>query len=152
MKFKRGYRPRRNRCRVRTSRVREEEEGDEMMVTIRHRSFRRTALQMTVCILFLGALLGAAPRSAHSFFKSTALADDSSMLDGFRRVELASVSDAIEKISGQRTYMSHHMRPLFPSKFAGFALTVQLKKEENKDPNALDGMLAAIEQGAPNSV
>ena len=123
-----------------------------MMVTIRHRSFRRTALQMTVCILFVGALLGAAPRSAHSFFKSTAPADDSSLLDGFRHVEVASVSDAIEKISGQRTYMTHRMRPLFPSKFAGFALTVQLKKEENKDPNALDGMLAAIDQGAPNSV
>ena len=48
--------------------------------------------------------------------------------------------------------MSHHMRPIFPTKFAGFAVTVLLKKEANHDPNALDGMLTAIDQGAPNSV
>src|SRR5205823_11847633 len=40
----------------------------------------------------------------------------------------------------------------FTSKFAGFALTVKLKKEENKDPDALSGMLAAIDLGGPNSV
>ena len=67
-------------------------------------------------------------------------------------MEVASVSDALEKISGQRMYMSHHMRPIFPSRFAGVALTVQLKKEENKDPDALQGMLTAIDQGGPNSV
>jgi regulator of RNase E activity RraA len=49
-------------------------------------------------------------------------------------------------------YLSHHMQPIFTSKFAGFALTVKLKKEENKDPDALSGMLAAIDQGGPNSV
>ena len=38
------------------------------------------------------------------------------------------------------------------TRFAGFALTVKLKKEENNDPHALDGMLAAIDEGAPNSV
>jgi regulator of RNase E activity RraA len=44
------------------------------------------------------------------------------------------------------------MQPIFTSKFAGFALTVKLKKEENHDPHALDGMLSAIDQGGPNSV
>jgi regulator of RNase E activity RraA len=49
--------------------------------------------------------------------------------------------------------MSHRMRPLFPTKFAGYALTVQLTRDEgNTDPNALSGMLAAIDQGAPDSV
>src|SRR5205085_10369736 len=42
--------------------------------------------------------------------------------------------------------------PLFPTKFAGLAVTVLLKKEANKDPNALSGMLAAIDGGGPNSV
>src|ERR1041384_7114152 len=55
--------------------------------------------------------------------------------------EVASVSDALEKITGQKMYLSHRMRPIFTSKFAGFALTVKLKKEENKDPDALTGML-----------
>src|SRR5437879_3840835 len=49
-------------------------------------------------------------------------------------------------------YMSHRMRPIFPSKFAGLALTVLLKKESNHDPDALKGMLAAIDQGSANSV
>ena len=79
--------------------------------------------------------------------------EEASLLDGFRHVEAASVSDAEEKILGRRMYMSHHMRPIFPSKFAGFALTVLLKKDEGtQDPNALAGMLAAIDQGEANSV
>ena len=78
--------------------------------------------------------------------------NEAALLDGFRHVEVASVSDALEQISGRRMYMSHRMRPLFPTKFAGFAVTVLLKKEANKDPNALSGMLSAIDTGAPNSV
>jgi regulator of RNase E activity RraA len=77
---------------------------------------------------------------------------DAALLDGYRHVEVASVSDAIEKLTGQRTYLSHRMHPIFPAKFAGFALTVKLRKEENQDPNALAGMLAAIDQGGANSV
>ena len=71
----------------------------------------------------------------------------------FRRVEVASVSDAIEQITGRRMYMSHHMQPIFTAKFAGFARTVQLKKDEgNRDPEALTGMLDAIDQGSADSV
>jgi regulator of RNase E activity RraA len=78
--------------------------------------------------------------------------DDASFLEGYRHVEVASVSDAMEKVTGKKMYMSHRMRPIFPAKFAGFAVTVLLKKEANHDPHALDGMLAAIDQGASNSV
>jgi len=82
-----------------------------------------------------------------------ASAEDAALLDGYRHVEVASVSDALEQLFGQRGYMSHHMRPVFTSKFAGFAVTVQLKKDEGtKDPDALSGMLAAIDNGGPNSV
>jgi regulator of RNase E activity RraA len=49
-------------------------------------------------------------------------------------------------------YMTHHMRPIFPTRFAGFATTVALKKEANNDPDALRGMLHAIDTAAPNSV
>jgi len=77
---------------------------------------------------------------------------DAALLDAYRHVEVASVSDAMEKLTGQRIYLSHRMHPIFTSRFAGFALTVKLRKEENRDPNALDGMLAAIDEGAPNSV
>jgi regulator of RNase E activity RraA len=74
------------------------------------------------------------------------------LLEGYRHVEVASVSDAIEQLTGHKMYMTHRMRPIFPTKFAGFAVTVLLKKEPNNDPNALSGMLAAIDDGPKDSV
>ena len=84
---------------------------------------------------------------------STAQAkDDAALLEGFRHVEVASVSDALEQIAGKKMYMTHRMRPIFSTRFAGYALTVSLKKEANHDPDALKGMLHAIDTGGPNSV
>jgi regulator of RNase E activity RraA len=78
---------------------------------------------------------------------------DSELVAQFRHVEVASVSDALEQITHKKMYMSHRMQPIFTSKFAGFARTVQLKKDEgNNDPEALTGMLEAIDQGSTDSV
>jgi regulator of RNase E activity RraA len=75
------------------------------------------------------------------------------LISDFRRVEVASVSDAIEQLTGKRMYMTHRMHPLFNTKFAGFARTVLLKKDEgNTDPAALNGMLTAIDDGSAGSV
>src|SRR5215467_3246914 len=113
--------------------------------------FRR--LVVVLAGLLLGAVaLGVYSISAPRAFSQPAADSDAALLEGYRHVEVASVSDAMEKLTGQKIYLSHHMRPIFTSKFAGFALTVKLKKEENKDPNALSGMLAAIDSGGPNSV
>ena len=80
-------------------------------------------------------------------------ASGDALLDGFRHAEVASVSDALEQLTGKRMYMSHHMQPIFTTKFAGYAVTVQLKKDEgNNDPAALNGMLAAIDNGPADSV
>ena len=82
-----------------------------------------------------------------------ATSDESSLVAAFRKVEVASVSDAMEQLAGKRMYMSHRMTPIFTTKFAGIARTVKLKKDEgNNDPAALTGMLAAIDDGAANSV
>jgi regulator of RNase E activity RraA len=79
--------------------------------------------------------------------------EDAELIAQFRRVEVASVSDAIEQLTGHRMYMNHRVQPIFTAKFAGFARTVQLKKDEgNKDPEALSGMLEAIDQGSTDSV
>jgi len=83
---------------------------------------------------------------------ANSFSDDASLIEAFRHVEVASVSDALEQIVGKKMYMSHRMRPIFSSKFAGVALTVHLKKEENDDPAALNGMLAAIDEGKRGSV
>src|SRR5580698_2230136 len=78
--------------------------------------------------------------------------DPARLLQAYRHVEAASVSDAEEQLLHERHYMSHKLQPIFPTKFAGVALTVLLKKEENKDPNALSGMLSAIDSGGAGSV
>ena len=78
---------------------------------------------------------------------------EAGLISAFRHVEVASVSDALEQITGKRLYMSHRMQPIFTTKFAGVARTVLLKKDEgNSDPNALSGMLAAIDAGSADSV
>lgn len=75
------------------------------------------------------------------------------LIEGFRTVEVASVSDAMEQLYGQQNYMSHDMRPLATTKFAGPAVTVLMKKEEHKEGSkASEGMLDAIDTARPGSV
>jgi regulator of RNase E activity RraA len=75
------------------------------------------------------------------------------LIEGFQQVEAASVADAMEQLYGQKAYMSHSMRPLAPTKFAGYAVTVLLKKEEHKDgAKASQGMLDALDAAPPGSV
>ena len=75
------------------------------------------------------------------------------LIEGFRMVEAASVADAIEQLYGQRAHMSHEMRPVFTTKFAGPAVTVLLKKEEHKEGGAASqGMLDAIDAAPAGGV
>jgi regulator of RNase E activity RraA len=106
-------------------------------------------LALIACIVFGASWL----LWGQASLSGTTTAGDHALIDEFRRVEVASVSDALEQLTGKRMYMSHHMQPIFTAKFAGFARTVQLKKDEgNTDPAALSGMLAAIDQGSADSV
>ena len=79
-------------------------------------------------------------------------ADPAAMMNAYRHVEAASVSDAIEQLLHEKRYMSHRMQSIFPTKFAGPALTVTLVKEENHYRNSLSGMLKAIDSGGRGSV
>src|ERR1700730_9680335 len=75
------------------------------------------------------------------------------LMEGFRLVEVASVADAIEQLYGQRAHMSHQMRPLFTTKFAGPAVTVLLKRDEHKEGStASQGMWDAIDAAPAGSV
>jgi len=90
---------------------------------------------------------------AQSNSAAAGTSSDHDLIAEYRHVEVASVSDALEQITGKKMYMSHRMQPIFTSKFAGYARTVQLKKDEgNKDPEALSGMLQAIDEGSADSV
>jgi regulator of RNase E activity RraA len=102
---------------------------------------------MAVCLAMLNSARPESRAQANDH------ASDASLIADFRRVEVASVSDAIEQLTGKRMYMSHKMHPIFTTKFAGFARTVLLKKDEgNTDPAALNGMLQAIDDGSVDSV
>ena len=99
-------------------------------------------------LLVVGHVMVAdAPKSAEEY-----KADPALMLEAYRHVEAASVSDAMEQMLHQKRYMSHRMQAIFPTKFAGRALTVKLVKQENHDADALSGMLKAIDSGAAGSV
>jgi regulator of RNase E activity RraA len=104
----------------------------------------------SVCLLTASGMWGVRGQSTSS---ARAPANDNSLIAEFRRVEVASLSDAMEQLLGKRMYMSHRMQAIFIAKFAGFARTVQLKKDEgNNDPAALSGMLTAIDEGSTDSV
>jgi regulator of RNase E activity RraA len=113
-----------------------------------------TIAASVVSIGVLSAILcGARLLRAQSAGGATEAQSEASLVADFRRVEVASVSDALEQLTGKRMYMSHRMHPIFTTKFAGMARTVLLKKDEgNTDPAALNGMLEAIDQGATDSV
>ena len=105
----------------------------------------KTKLFIPICVLVVATLLFVGWSSAQP------AADP--LIEGFRTVEVASVADAIEQLYGQRAHMSHQMRPLFMTKFAGPAVTVLLKKEEHKEGAAASqGMLDAIDAAPAGSV
>ena len=112
----------------------------------------RAFVILSLAILLVTGAVFLSKRVRAEAAQDTSKKDDAALIESFRHVEVASVSDALEQILGKKLYMTHRMRPIFASKFAGFALTVHLKKDENEDPAALNGMLSAIDEGARNSV
>ena len=114
---------------------------------------RKVVILLAVMILVPPAAVQVRIAHAQSNAASESATSNDELIAQFRRVEVASVSDALEQITGKRMYMSHRMQPIFTAKFAGYARTVQLKKDEgNKDPEALTGMLEAIDQGSTDAV
>ncbi|HEX3756756.1 MAG TPA: RraA family protein [Rhizomicrobium sp.] len=105
------------------------------------------AVAISVASLAAGLVLADTPRTEAEY-----AADPDAMVQAYAHVEAASVSDAIEQMLHEKRYMSHRIQAIFPTKFAGVALTVKLVKQEGGDSNALSGMLAAIDKGGPNSV
>src|SRR6516164_813259 len=109
---------------------------------------------MLAAVIFISAaVVYDRQADAQSSSAATTAVSDSELIAEFRHVEVASVSDAMEQIMHKRMYMSHRVQPIFTAKFAGYARTVELKKDEgNDDPEALTGMLEAIDQGSTDAV
>jgi hypothetical protein len=49
------------------------------------------------------------------------------LVEGFKETTVASVSDAIDQVTGQRGFMYHDMRPLFKAKVVGPAVTTLIR-------------------------
>ena len=94
-----------------------------------------------------GLLLAETPRTTADY-----AADPAAMIEAYAHVEVASISDAMEQVLHQKRYMSHRMQAIFPAKFAGFAVTVKMVKQEGASSADVAGMLAAIDSGKPGSV
>src|SRR6202167_3408058 len=143
------FHPTKNSVRVRPHIYIQEEEMNKFRGFLKSHTIAVSLLSIG---LFCAILCGAMAVRAQGTGGNPSQSDDALIAD-FRRVEVASVSDALEQLTGKRMYMSHRMHPLFTTKFAGLARTVLLKKDEgNSDPAALNGMLEAIDQGSTNSV
>src|ERR1022692_426559 len=144
------FHARNNGVRVRAHIYIEEDEMNKFRGLVKT---HRIAASLASIGVLCAVLCGARVVRGQSVSATTASQSEDALLADLRRVEVASVSDALEQLTGKRMYMSHRMHPIFTTKFAGFARTVLLKKDEgNSDPAALSGMLAAIDEGTANSV
>jgi regulator of RNase E activity RraA len=118
-------------------------------------SISSLAIIVTVAAFSVLKASAAIPQSTSAADPQTAKtyeSDPAALLAAYKHVEVASVSDAIEQLLGQRMYLSHKMQPIFATHFSGWALTVRLEKQENHEAHATDGMLEAIDNGVKDSV
>jgi regulator of RNase E activity RraA len=113
---------------------------------------RSMRLLLSICAAGIAGTIGIASWADTPMTAADYTAHPQLMVDAYRHVEAASVSDAMEQVLHEKRYMSHRMQAIFSAKFAGSAVTVLLKREENRDPDALTGMLKAIDNGGEGSV
>lgn len=86
-------------------------------------------MRKTLVILPLAALIAACVASR----QETPAAAADPLLDGFSKVAIASVSDAVDQVVGQRGFLAHDMRPRIvgekvPQRIAGRARTAILRQ------------------------
>lgn len=75
------------------------------------------------------------------------------LIEGYLKVTVASVSDVVEQITGKQAFMDADMRPVFETRFAGRAVTAQLRPiAPDEKPVERRLNLQAIDGAAPGSV
>jgi len=75
------------------------------------------------------------------------------LVEGFKETTVASVSDAIDQVTGQRGFMYHDMRPLFKAKVVGAAVTAMIRPSiKATGPTGPNHSLMAIDEAEPRSV
>lgn len=82
---------------------------------------------LLLLVLLVAAALGL---SAFQAAKKPAPSSGDPLVDAFRKVPVASVSDAVDQVAKKRGFLPHDMRPVFEAKFAGRAVTALLRPLE----------------------
>ncbi len=72
------------------------------------------------------------------------------LCEEFTHLATASISDAVDTITGRRGFMSHEIKPLFPVKMAGRAVTVLSKPSTKSEPPSM--ALELVDTCAPGHV
>lgn len=101
-----------------------------------------------------GAIAIACGVGIESSNQSTAASDDP-LVEGFRTVAIASVSDAVDQVTGERGFLNHDMRPVIPGRLAGRAVTAKLvpvSEEKSTALGALSHSVQMIEEANPGDV
>lgn len=104
----------------------------------------------------LGAALVAAALGWSFQARTAAVVPADPLIAGFRRTTVASVSDAVDQITGKRGFMNHDMRPQTGGKLVGRATTAEIRiaarPEESTAATAIKHPVEMIDNAAPGSV
>lgn len=82
-------------------------------------------------------------------------ASDDPLVEGFKLTALASVSDAVDDVTGKRGFMNFDMRPIIPGKLVGRAVTaklVPLKEGVSTATSAVSHSVQMIDGANPGDV
>lgn len=82
-------------------------------------------------------------------------ADDDPVVEDFKLVAIASVSDAVDEVTGKRGFMNYDMRPAIGGKLVGRAVTAKLvpmKQGQSTASTAVSHSVQMIDEAAPGSV
>jgi 4-hydroxy-4-methyl-2-oxoglutarate aldolase len=105
-------------------------------------------------VLAVSGFQAAAPAKAKAPAASKTSTDDA-LIAGFKKSTVASVSDAVDQITGERGFLSHDMQPRVPGQVVGRAVTALLRQTSpDKATAALSAKhsVAMIDNAKPGEV
>ncbi len=102
-----------------------------------------------ICSLFVLAILVSFTACQTTHVKTHVTSEDP-IVNRFSQLATASVSDAVDQVVGERGFMSHEIKPLFPVKMCGRAVTVRAEPSNEKQPPSM--ALEVIDTSPPDRV
>ena len=100
--------------------------------------------------VLLGSLAGAVWFAAGPS-RATAQSGDP-LVEGFKKVAIASVADAVDTVVGRAGFMNHDMRPVIPGRISGRAVTARLEIGTSEAGNAVSHSVQMIDEANPGEI